>query len=225
MNEGSAVPGDRTAAAPPPPDLGPPTTFLLLRHGTTALTAHGRFSGSGAREDPPLAEEGRAQAAAVARHLRGTSVDAVISSPLRRCRETAAALGLPHAVEEDLRETDFGTWEGLTFAEARAQDPDTFAAWLADPAAAPPGGESFADVAVRVAAARERLRAAHAGRTVLLVSHVTPLKTLLRLALGAPPAALFRMDLDPASLSALAVWSDGNTSVRFLNSTAHLPPG
>ncbi|NEA43468.1 histidine phosphatase family protein [Streptomyces sp. SID11385] len=152
-------------------------------------------------------------------------MDAVVSSPLRRCRETATALGLPYTREEDLRETDFGTWEGLTYTEARAQDPAAFAAWLADPGAAPPGGESFADVAVRVAAARDRLLGAHRGRTVLLVSHVTPLKTLLRLALGAPPSALYRMDLDPASLSALAVWGDGNTSVRYLNSTAHLPPG
>ncbi|SCD28203.1 probable phosphoglycerate mutase [Streptomyces sp. TverLS-915] len=225
MSAGGAASGDRTAAASPPPDLGPPTTFVLLRHGATALTAHGRFSGSGAREDPPLADAGRAQAAAVATYLRGTPVDTVVSSPLRRCRETAAALGLPYAVEEDLRETDFGTWEGLTFTEARAQDPDAFAAWLAVPGAAPPGGESFADVAVRVAAARDRLLAAHRGRTVLLVSHVTPLKTLLRLALGAPHTALFRMDLAPASLSALAVWGDGNTTVRYLNNTAHLPPG
>ncbi|MGE9693565.1 MULTISPECIES: histidine phosphatase family protein [unclassified Streptomyces] len=224
MSAGGAASRDRTAAASAPPDLGPPTTFLLLRHGATALTARGRFSGSGAREDPPLADAGRAQAAAVARHLRGTTVDAVVSSPLRRCRETAAALGLPYAVEEDLRETGFGTWEGLTFAEARARDPEVFAAWLADPSAAPPEGESFAEVAVRVAAARDRLRTAHAGRTVLLVSHVTPLKTLLRLALDAPPAALFRMDLDPASLSALAVWGDGNTTVRYVNTTAHLPP-
>jgi probable phosphoglycerate mutase len=153
-------------------------------------------------------------------------VQAVVSSPLARCRQTAAAaadrLGLDVTVEEGLRETDFGAWDGLTFAEARQRDPETMTAWLGDPAAAPPGGESFARVAKRVAAARDALLAAHRGRTVLLVSHVTPIKTLIRLALGAPPEALFRMRLDPAALSAVDHYADGNTSVRYVNATAHL---
>ncbi|NEB66398.1 bifunctional RNase H/acid phosphatase, partial [Streptomyces fulvissimus] len=76
--------------------------------------------------------------------------------------------------------------EGLTFGEVRERWPDQLTAWLAAPGAAPPGGESFEEVAARVAEARDRLRAAHAGRTVLLVSHVTPVKTLVRLALDAP---------------------------------------
>lgn len=209
------------------PDMGTPATFVLLRHGETALTPQKRFSGSGGT-DPELSPAGRRQAAAVAEALaaRGT-VQAVVSSPLRRCRETAQAvadrLGLPVAVEEGLRETDFGAWEGLTFAEVRERFPDDLQAWLDSPRAAPTGGgESFTAVTRRVSAARDRLLAAHAGRTVLLVTHVTPVKTLVRLALGAPPESLFRMELSAASLSAVAYYADGNASVRLLNDTSHL---
>ncbi|MGW5395604.1 bifunctional RNase H/acid phosphatase [Streptomyces sp. NPDC003952] len=209
------------------PDMGPPATFVLLRHGETALTPQKRFSGSGG-SDPELSEAGRRQAAAVAESLaaRGT-IETVISSPLRRCRETAQAvadrLGLTVTVEEGLREVDFGAWEGLTFAEARERHPDDLQAWLDSPKAAPTGGgESFASATRRISATRDRLLAEHAGRTVLLVSHVTPVKILVRLALGAPPEALFRMELSAASLSAVAYYADGNASVRLLNDTSHL---
>ncbi|MET7534162.1 histidine phosphatase family protein, partial [Streptomyces goshikiensis] len=91
------------------------------------------------------------------------------------------------------------------------------------PKAAPTGGgESFSAVTRRVSATRDRLLAAYAGRTVLVVTHVTPVKTLVRLALGAPPESLFRMELSAASLSAVAYYADGNASVRLLNDTSHL---
>ncbi|MEU0663147.1 bifunctional RNase H/acid phosphatase [Streptomyces lavendulocolor] len=222
----------RTATAAPPvgwaatADLGAPATFVLLRHGETALTPEKRFSGSGG-SDPDLSPVGRRQADAVAAALaaRGT-VQEIVSSPLARCRQTAATvaarLGLDVHVDDELRETDFGAWEGLTFAEVRERYPDDMDAWLASPDAAPTGGESFAEVALRVAAARDRLTARHAGRTVLLVTHVTPIKTLVRLALGAPPESLFRMELSAASVSAVAYYRDGNASVRLLNDTSHL---
>ncbi|MFJ2569631.1 bifunctional RNase H/acid phosphatase [Streptomyces halstedii] len=209
------------------PDLGSPATFVLLRHGETVLTPEKRFSGSGGG-DPELSATGRDQAARAADAFaaRGT-VQEIVSSPLRRCRETAAAvadrLGLEVRIEEGLRETDFGAWEGLTFAEVRERFGSDLSAWLASPEAAPTGGgESFTEVAERVAATRDRLIAAYAGRTVLLVTHVTPIKTLVRLALGAPPESLFRMELSPASLSVVAYYADGNPSLRLLNDTSHL---
>ncbi|MGV9562979.1 bifunctional RNase H/acid phosphatase [Streptomyces sp. NPDC003480] len=226
---GSASADVRAArnVASAPPDLGTPTTFVLLRHGETPLTALKRFSGSGG-SDPSLSDIGRRQAELAAGVLaaRGT-VQAVVSSPLARCRETAevaaARLGCEVSIEEGLRETDFGAWEGLTFGEVRERYPDDMDTWLRDPEAEPTGGgESFAAVARRVAAARDRLVASYAGRTVLLVSHVTPIKTLVRLALGAPPQALFRMELSAASLTAVAYYADGNASVRLLNDTSHL---
>ncbi|MEI5524384.1 bifunctional RNase H/acid phosphatase [Streptomyces brasiliscabiei] len=209
------------------PDLGTPATFVLLRHGETPLTPQKRFSGSGG-SDPSLSDVGRYQAERVAAALaaRGT-IQEVVSSPLARCRETAvivaARLGLRVAVEDGLRETDFGAWEGLSFGEVRERYPDDMNAWLSSPDAEPTGGgESFEAVAHRVAATRDELVAAHRGRTVLLVTHVTPIKTLVRLALGAPPESLFRMELSAASLSALAYYADGNATLRLLNDTSHL---
>ncbi|GGW91882.1 hypothetical protein GCM10010297_12140 [Streptomyces malachitofuscus] len=209
------------------PDMGAPATFVLLRHGETPLTPQKRFSGSGG-SDPSLSAAGREQAERVAAALarRGT-VQAVVASPLARTRETAgivaARLGLDVSVDDGLRETDFGAWEGLTFGEVRERHPEDLNAWLASPDAEPTGGgESFAATAARVAATRDKLIAAYAGRTVLLVTHVTPIKTFVRLALGAPPEALFRMELSAASLSAVAYYADGNASVRLFNDTSHL---
>jgi probable phosphoglycerate mutase len=143
-------PAPPTASAPAPQPVWrdapsmTPTTTLLLRHGQTALSVEKRFSGTG---DPPLTEVGRAQAAAAAARLATSGATAVVSSPLRRARETAElvaeALGVELAVEPGLRETDFGDWEGCTFAEVRERWPRELDAWLADPAVAPPFGESF----------------------------------------------------------------------------------
>ncbi|MET7568779.1 bifunctional RNase H/acid phosphatase [Streptomyces sp. NPDC005492] len=210
-----------------PADMGAPATFVLLRHGETPLTPQKRFSGSGGT-NPSLSDVGRDQAARAATALaaRGTIQD-IVASPLTRTRETAAAvaerLGLDVTIEEGLRETDFGAWEGLTFGEVRERYPDDLTTWLADPAAQPTGGgESFAATATRIAATRDKLVAAYAGRTVLLVTHVTPIKTFVQLALDAPLQALFRMELSAASLSAVAYYADGNASVRLFNDTSHL---
>ncbi|MGW2597569.1 bifunctional RNase H/acid phosphatase [Streptomyces klenkii] len=226
-----AEPLEEPKAAPvgwaAPADLGTPTTFVLMRHGETALTPQKRFSGSGG-SDPELSPVGLQQAerAGAALAARGT-IQAVVSSPMRRCRETAGAvaarLGLEVRVEDGLREADFGAWEGLTFAEVRERWPDDLDAWLASSKAAPTGGgESFAAVARRTALTRDKLLARYAGRTVLLVTHVTPVKTLVRLALSAPPESLFRMELSAASVSAVAYYADGNASLRLLNDTSHL---
>ncbi|MFF9003254.1 bifunctional RNase H/acid phosphatase [Streptomyces achromogenes] len=211
------------------PDLGAPATLVLLRHGETPLTPQKRFSGSGGT-DPALSAAGREQAHRVADALarRGT-IQAIVASPLARTRETAgivaARLNLDVTIEDGLRETDFGAWEGLTFGEVRERHPDDLNAWLADPEAHPTGGgESFAETSVRLAATRDKLVTAYQGRTVLLVTHVTPIKTLVRLALGAPPESLFRMELSAASLSAVAYYADGNASVRLFNDTSHLRP-
>ncbi|MDT0390369.1 bifunctional RNase H/acid phosphatase [Streptomyces dubilierae] len=219
----------KVVAAPgwAPADMGAPATFVLLRHGETPLTPQKRFSGSGGT-DPSLSDVGREQAERAGALLarRGT-IQAVVSSPLARTRETAgivaARLGLDVEIEDGLRETDFGAWEGLTFAEVRERHPDDLNAWLASPDAEPTGGgESFAATAERIAVTRDKLIAAHRGRTVLLVTHVTPIKTFVRLALGAPPESLFRMELSAASLSAVAYYADGNASVRLFNDTSHL---
>jgi broad specificity phosphatase PhoE/ribonuclease HI len=203
---------------------GTPTRLLLLRHGQTALSVHRRYSGRG---NPELTDLGRQQAQAAARYLgeRG-GIAAVVSSPLQRAFDTAAAaakaLGLDVTVDDDLIETDFGAWEGLTFAEAAERDPALHARWLSDTATEPPGGESFDAALERVCRARERIVATYQGATVLVVSHVTPIKMLLRLALDAGPSILYRLHLDLASLSIAEFYSDGASSVRLVNQTGYL---
>ncbi|GII27491.1 bifunctional RNase H/acid phosphatase [Planotetraspora mira] len=202
-----------------------PTSLILLRHGETPLSVDKRFSGLG---DPSLTADGMAQAEAAATRLsrKPYEIEVIVSSPLTRARQTAEAVasrtGLAVSVEEDLRETDFGAWEGHTFAEIQKRWPDDLAAWLADPEVAPPGGESFATTARRVERARARIIEAHQGRTVLVVSHVTPIKLLVRSALEAPPQALYRMHLDLACLSSIDYYADGPAVMRAFNDTAHL---
>ncbi len=204
------------------PPVGPPTRLVLVRHGATKHSLQKRFSG---RNDLPLDDAGRAQAAALARRHYG-DVAAVVSSPLRRTVQTAAAIAGPLRLDvetvDDLVETDFGTWEGLTFAEVREADPTALDAWFASPETAPPGGESFAAVGRRVRRGRESVIAAHPEQTVVVVTHVTPIKSLVRFALEAPPSAMFRLHLDTASVSIVDYFADGNSSVRLVNDTAHL---
>ncbi len=203
----------------------PPTTALLLRHGQTELSVQKRFSGTG---DQPLTEHGRLQAAAAAARLATSGATAVVSSPVRRARETAelvaAALDVEVAFEPGLRETDFGDWEGYTFAEVQQKWPRELDAWLADPSVAPPYGESFDQTTTRVRQARTRLLAAYGGQRIVVVSHVTPIKTLLRLALDAPPSALHRIHLDLTCLNEVQWFADGPAVVRSMNDTSHLPP-
>lgn len=207
-------------------DLGVPTTFVMLRHGQTPHTVDKRFSGSGG-DDPELSEEGRRQARAAAELLtaRG-SVQAVVSSPLRRARQTAGivaeALRLDVREVDGLRECDFGQWDGHTFAEVQERWPDGLAAWLSSTAVAPPSGESFDDVERRVRRTRDQLLTRYAGKTVLVVTHVTPIKMMVQVALGAPMSSLFRMELQPGSLTAVQWFADGNASLRLFNDTGHL---
>jgi broad specificity phosphatase PhoE/ribonuclease HI len=205
------------------PPSGEPTTTLLLRHGETPLSAEKRFAGIG---DIPLTEVGIAQGRAAGKALTGRNIDVIVTSPLKRTRQTAqevaAEIGVPVRTEDDLRETDFGDWEGYTFAEVRSRWPAELDAWLADPSVPPPHGESFAATARRVSTARDKLLVRFRHQTVLVVSHVTPIKTLLRLALDAPPSALYRLHLDVSSLSEIAWYADGPAVVKGLNDTHHL---
>jgi probable phosphoglycerate mutase len=202
-----------------------PTRVLLLRHGQSPLSVDRRYSGRG---NPQLTEVGLGQADAAAGSIaaRYPGATAVVSSPLDRARSTAgpvaARLGVEVEVDEGFTETDFGGWEGLTFREAAERDPELHRAWLGDTAVAPPDGESFDDVGTRVSAALEGLLTRHAGTTVVLVSHVTPIKTILRLALEAGPSLLYRLHLDLACLSVVDFWPDGGASVRLVNDTCYL---
>jgi probable phosphoglycerate mutase len=207
------------------PDLGTPTTVLLARHGVTAHTLDKRFSGSAT--DLALAPQGVSQAEALAVDLMARGgVDVLIASPVRRARETAEIVGrvLDVAIEFDagFAEAEFGEWDGHTFAEVRSRWPKELDAWLASTDIAPPGGESYSEVRDRVDIARRELLRRHSGKRVLVVSHVTPIKTMVGLALDAPLASLFRMHMAPCSLTTLQWWADGNASMSGFGEAAHL---
>ena len=125
-------------------------------------------------------------------------------------------------VDEGFQETDFGDWEGYTFSEVRKKWPRELDAWLSSTSVAPPFGESFDETTTRVRQARDRVLATLGGQTVVVVSHVTPIKTLVRIALDAPPSALYRMHLDLACISEVQWFADGPAVLRSFNDTHHL---
>lgn len=210
--------------------VGAPTRLLLLRHGQTSMSVDKRYSGRG---DVELTELGLSQAGAAGERLaKMTGVatsDAgaapIVTSPLVRTRQTAdevaAATGGTCEVHDGLVETDFGEWEGLTFAETSERYSELHGRWLGDPTVAPPGGETLERVAERVSAACDDLLQRYAGRTVVVVSHVTPIKAVLRRALDVGPAVFYRLHLDLASLSVAEYYPDGNASVRLVNDISH----
>ena len=202
-----------------------PTTTVLLRHGDTRLSPEHRFSG---RRDLPLSASGLRQARAAACCLAtGAPIHAVVSSPLQRAVATAAIagdeLGLTAVTDDDLRETDFGDWDGFTLAEIQQRWPAAAAAWRRDPEQAPPGGESFAETAHRVNRACDRLLQGHGGKTVLVVSHITPIKILLCRALSVPLGTLYRLYLGSASINEIQWHDRGFAAVCRVNDTCHLP--
>jgi len=197
---------------------GEATTVILLRHGVTDNTVRKLFCGNGGA-DPGLNAVGEEQAARAAAWLkRQGNIDAVVSSPLRRTRETAAFVGREFGLDVDLEpsivEAAFGEWDGYSFAEILERWPAEIQEWLGSTAIAPPGGETFDSVYERVVEARDRLLRDHAGKTIVAVSHVTPIKMMVRLALDAPMRSIYKMELAPASITTIQWWPDGTPSLR-----------
>jgi broad specificity phosphatase PhoE len=193
--------------------------LILVRHGQTAVNAEGRLQG---RIDAPLTDLGRRQAAASGSVLDPTKVRRVVVSPLRRAQETAAAFGLPTSVpvEVDERwvELDYGEWDGQPLRSMPTADWDT---WRRDASFAPPGGESLVALEARVRAACEDLRGEAGDGDVVVVSHVSPIKTAVAWALDIGPLAQWRMFLDVAAVCRIAIGPRGPSLVGN-NTTAHL---
>jgi probable phosphoglycerate mutase len=195
-------------------------SLLLVRHGRTDHNAAGRLLG---RLDPALDDVGQAQAAAlaaeVARLVPGATV---VSSPLRRARETAAlvadALGAEVALDDRWTELDYGELDGRPLSSVPA---DLWATWRADATYRPPGGESLVDLRIRLAPALDEL-SGRADRTdVVVVSHVSPIKAAVTWALGVPDDVTWRLYLAPASITELR-WGPPGVALAGFNHTAHL---
>jgi len=202
------------------PDRGQPLVLVLVRHGSTAHTEERRISGRHG-SDPELTEGGLAEAASAAACAEVVGADVVITSSMRRSRQTAeviaSAVGAELLVDPQWDETDFGEWDGSRAVDVVRRWPAEYAAWADSPDVAPPGGESLRTVEQRVQVARERLVARWAGRRVVLVSHGDPVRALLRACLGAPAAVHRAIHVDPGSRTLLRLWTDGTSEVLAVN--------
>jgi broad specificity phosphatase PhoE len=167
--------------------------LFLVRHGQTAANAAGLFLG---RADPPLTELGQRQARAIAAALPAPSL--LISSPLRRARDTAAAFGRPVQVDERWIEMDYGDVDGQPVA---SMTDEVWSRWRADPTFAPGGGESVAAVGERVRSACANVVDAAAQGDVVVVSHVSPIKAAIAWALGVPDTVAWRMYVADAAVA------------------------
>ena len=197
--------------------------LLIVRHGATANNAEARFTG---QSDVGLSALGERQAVALAERLRGAQMGHIVASDLVRARVTAEAVAhchdLPVALDPDLREISMGAWEGMTFAEIATRDPEGWAQWRGDTLSyAPPDGETAHQALARMLAAFDRWHAAHAGATVLWVTHGGVIGLLVCHLLGMDLMRRWQLRRDNASLTELEANGERITLHR-LNDTAHL---
>jgi broad specificity phosphatase PhoE len=159
------------------------TTILLARHGETDWNRERRWQG---HADPPLNEEGRRQASALADELAGRPLAAVYSSDLRRARETAEIVaerqGVEVVVDPDLREIDVGAWSGLTASEVEERYPEGWTRFQTGQRGH--DGETYEAHSLRVVEAVRRIAEEHPDEQVLVVSHGGSLRAIQRAVLG-----------------------------------------
>lgn len=190
--------------------------LILVRHGRTAANAAGLLQG---RLDQPLDELGVHQAAEVARFVTATTrspIDQVISSPLLRARQTAAAFGSEVVVDERWIELAYGEFEGLPAGNVSSE---VWQRWRTDPDFAPDGGESLSAVDRRVRDACRDVESLARNRTVVVVSHVSPMKSAVGWALGADLSISWRTHLSVASVCRISIGNDGPVLVSFNETT------
>ncbi|MEJ7614631.1 MAG: histidine phosphatase family protein [Candidatus Fervidibacter sacchari] len=207
------------------------TWIYLVRHGQTVWNEEGRLCGS---SDVPLSDEGLAQARKLAARLKDIDITAIYSSPLLRARQTAEAIAACHCVEvkvePDLREIDYGDWEGLKVVDAAERFPELERLRREDPMRfAAPNGEPMQLFAERVISAIQRIAASHADETVCVVAHQTVNRFILCWILQSPHLADFRfwrqLRQDPACVNLLQVREDGMWRVCLVNDICHLMEG
>jgi ribonuclease H / adenosylcobalamin/alpha-ribazole phosphatase len=192
--------------------------LVLVRHAATADEASGRCCG---RLDVALSADGQAACKRLAVRLSAEPVSAVVSSPLRRARETADAIAMAHghgvSILEGLIELDFGELEGRTFAEIQAAWPHLYGQWMLAPTTVRfPGGECYDDLHGRVVEAVETLRMDHDGHVVVAVTHAGVIRAVLAHALELPSDSVFRLAVDTGSMTRIA-WSGGTPQVLGVN--------
>lgn len=173
--------------------------LVLIRHGESLLGRARRYAG---HRDTALSPDGRAQISRLRGRFRKLRPDLLVSSDLKRCRETASLLapGGELLTSPDLRELDFGAWDGLTATSCRRRNPRLFERWMRDPwSISPPDGEKLAQLWKRVRSFVSDLVRLHPGRTLAIVTHGGPIRALLTSGPAdfwtpkVPPGALFTL--------------------------------
>ena len=199
--------------------------LILVRHGTTSWNLNGKFQG---QSDIELNEEGQRQAAAVGQELKGTTLEALYSSPLKRSLQTANAIAmakdysLPVITVDDLQEMDLGGFHGKTGPEIRSQYPSVYEAWRSDPSDVQmPGGESLSQVQTRAWKAIEKIKGDHATGIIAAVSHNFTIVTVLCRLLGVPISHFHSLRIDLASLTTVE-WDRDRWILASLNGLTHL---
>jgi broad specificity phosphatase PhoE len=199
---------------------------FLIRHGATASNLADPPIIQGRTIDGPLSEEGRRQANQAAECLASRSLTAVYSSPLRRAQETADFIARPHHLPvrtlSDLIEADVGAWEGRSWVEIQASEPERYTQFQHNPARyGYHQGENLTQVAERVVPVIEEILHAHLGEVIAIVGHNVVNRVLLAHALGLPPARARRILQHNGGISLLR-WRDRGIEVTSINSIFHL---
>ena len=198
--------------------------LILVRHGRTSANAAGLLQG---RVDNELDAVGVQQADQIAVALSRTAQrpDRIVSSPLLRARQTAEAtarrLGLEVSVDERWAELDYGEWDGLPVSEVRVSE---WQRWRADTGFAPPGGESLAELNDRVSTACDELAAVAAGRNVAVFTHVSPIKSAVRWALGTSDEISWHLHVSQAQITRIGFRGPAPRLTSY-NDTTHLTGG
>jgi len=202
------------------------TMIYLIRHGETVLTPFKKFSGDGPL-NPELTHIGVEQAEKVATAIAKLNPEVIIASPMKRTTQTAEAIsratGLPITFENIWIECSFGIWDGFSIDEVKERYPADYQAWISSTGFAPPQGESYDNVAIRIDEALNQIAAQYPGQRVVVVTHNGTIKSAAKIVVGAPADSIFHIDVSPCSITTVSIWpSDGLRALRSLNEQAHL---
>jgi probable phosphoglycerate mutase len=197
--------------------------LILVRHGQTSCNIDEIWHGW---DDCALTAEGQRQAEAVAERLAGEPIAAVYSSDIRRALQTARAVsarhGLEPVIDAGLRERLAGEFEGIRVADVLAAHPTVWEERNADYWGwRPPGGETFTEVWQRVSAVLDRLKAQHDGQTVVMVTHMCPVRLLMCQLIGMPIGDTYQHVLPSTGVSIFALEGD-QVVVEALNDASHV---
>ena len=203
------------------------TEIIIIRHGETEWNKTGRFQG---HSDVPLSAEGRTQAAALGKNLAVDHVDMIYASDLTRAMETAAPLaqrfGLEVISDPQLRELNFGAWEGRNFNDVNAENPNAMKNFYTDPEQADiPESEPFPEFQRRIAGRVREIVAQKRGKRIVIVSHGASIRILLADLLSMPIRSIWHLSQLNTAVNKIRFEDDGFAVVTLMNDTSHLRVG